>query len=106
MRSEDERKSVFSSWMTSETCVSHWPIPVMNGLELYLAIKKVTPNAVAIRISGKDEEFEAIAKEAVRHTAYTILQKPLDLDHVLAMLERITSPRTSDHLRKPSEDGP
>jgi two-component system response regulator HydG len=81
-------------------------LPVMNGLELYLAIKKLTPHAVAIMISDMEDEFEAIAKEAVRRTAYTILRKPLDMDYVLAMLERITSQRASNHLRKPSaEDG-
>jgi DNA-binding NtrC family response regulator len=79
-------------------------LPGMNGLELYLAIKKITPDSVAIMISGMEDEFEAIAKEAVRRTAYAIIKKPLDLDHVLAMLQRITSQRISDHLCKPSED--
>ncbi len=78
-------------------------LPAMNGLELYLAIKKVTPHAVAIMISGMEDEFEAIAKEAVRRTAYTILKKPLDLDLVLTLLERITSQRASNHIRKPTE---
>ena len=75
--------------------------PAMNGLELYLAIRKLTPNAVAIMISGKDEGLEAIAQEAVRQTAYAVVQKPLDLEHVLGMLKRITSQRVSNHLRKP-----
>ncbi len=81
-------------------------LPAMNGLELYLAIKKVTPNALAIMIYGKDEEFEMLAREAVRRTAYSVIRKPLDLDHVLAMIERITGQRASNHLRKPSEDDP
>jgi DNA-binding NtrC family response regulator len=78
-------------------------LPAMNGLELYLAIKLITPNAVAIMISGKDEEFRQIAKEAVKRTAYTIIQKPIDLDHILAMLDRITNQRASNRLRKPGE---
>jgi len=80
-------------------------LPMMNGLELYLAIKKCTPSAVAIMISAEEEEFESIAREAVRRTAYTIIKKPLDLDHVLAMLERISRQRVSDHLRKPTDEG-
>jgi len=79
-------------------------LPVMNGLELYLAIKKVTPHAVAIMISEQDEEFNSIAREAVRRTAYTIIQKPLDLDHVIEMLDRITNQQTSKRLQKPGED--
>ncbi|MEO2024720.1 MAG: response regulator [Fuerstiella sp.] len=79
-------------------------LPVMNGLELYMAIKKVTPHAVAIMISDRDEEFNSIAREAVRRTAYTIVQKPLDLDNVIGMLDRITNQRVSNRLRKPDQD--
>ncbi len=79
-------------------------LPSMNGLELYLAIKQVTPTAIAIMITGMEREFEEIAKEAVRRTAYTILRKPLDIDHVLGLLERISGQRVSDDLRKPAPD--
>ncbi|UCE60218.1 MAG: response regulator [Phycisphaerales bacterium] len=77
-------------------------LPAMNGLELYLAIRKVTPSAVAIMITGMEEEFEEIAQEVVRRTAYTVVKKPLDMDQILAMLERITGKRVSGDLRKPS----
>jgi len=76
-------------------------LPAMSGLELYLAIKKITPSAVAIMITGMEEEFEAIAREAVRRTAYTLVKKPLDLDYVLGLLERLTGRRASGDLRKP-----
>ncbi|MGE0680169.1 MAG: response regulator [Candidatus Binatia bacterium] len=77
-------------------------LPVMNGLELYLAIKKITPSAIAVMVTGLEAEFERIAQEAVRQTAYTVLRKPLDLDHLLAMLERIRGQRASGEIRKPS----
>jgi len=76
-------------------------LPAMNGLELYLAIKKMTRSAVAIMITGIDAEFEALAQEAVRRNAYTIVRKPLDIDHVLGLLERITGRRASGDMRKP-----
>jgi len=76
-------------------------LPAMNGLELYLAIKKITPTAVAIMITGMDAEFEALAQEAVRRNAYTLVRKPLDIDHVLALLARVTGRRASGDLRKP-----
>jgi two-component system, NtrC family, response regulator HydG len=79
-------------------------LPAMTGLELYLAIKKLTPSAVAIMISGQEEEFIEIAKEAVQRTAYTIVRKPLDINHILAMLDKIVSQRASDHIRKPSQE--
>jgi len=78
-------------------------LPAMNGLELYLAIKRITTSAVSIMMTGMEREFEAIAQEAVRRTAYTIVRKPLDLDYILSLLNRITSQRVSNALRKPSQ---
>jgi len=81
-------------------------LPSMSGLDLYLAIKKISPAAVAIMITGKEEEFEAIAREAVRLTAYTLVGKPLDIDHILGMLDRITGQRASGALKKPTPQVP
>lgn len=81
-------------------------LPAMNGLDLYLAIKKVTPSAVAIMISGMEKEFEQIAQKAVRQTAYTIVKKPLDLDNILGLLERLSSQRVSNMIEKPNTDKP
>ena len=79
-------------------------LPVMNGLELYLAIKKLTPSAVAIMMTGPDKEFEAMAREAVRRSAYTIIKKPLNIGHVLELLARLMDQRLSGDLRKPVLD--
>ena len=80
-------------------------LPSMNGLELYLAIKKITPTAVAIMITGMEEEFERLAREAVQRNAYTIVRKPLEIDHILGLLERIVARRISGEFRKlPPED--
>jgi DNA-binding NtrC family response regulator len=77
-------------------------LPVMNGLDLYLAIKRVTPTTVAIMITGMEAEFERLAREAVRQTAYTFIHKPLDVDHLLDLLLRLKRQRISDALRKPT----
>jgi len=80
-------------------------LPAMNGLELYLAIKRITPSAVAIMITGMEEEFERLAREAVRRNAYTIVRKPLDIDEILGLLERLTAKRVSGDVRKPPSQG-
>ena len=54
-------------------------------------------------IAGMDEEFEAIAKEAVRRSAYTIVRKPLEIDNVLGLLSRISGRRASGEMQKPPE---
>ena len=80
-------------------------LPLMNGLELYLAIKKVTPTTVAIMISGREEEFKMIAKEAVKRTAYAIVKKPLDIDELLGLLRRLGPQLVSDNIEKPDPEG-
>jgi DNA-binding NtrC family response regulator len=77
-------------------------LPAMNGLDLYLAIKRITATAVAIMITGMEDEFERLAREAVRRNAYTIVRKPLDIDHILGLLERIGARRASGDTRKPT----
>jgi len=79
-------------------------LPAMSGLELYLAIKKITPTAVAIMIAGMEEEFEALAQEAVRRNAYTVVRKPLEIDLVLGLLQRIVRRHASGDARKPGPD--
>lgn len=79
-------------------------LPTMNGLELYLAIRKVTPSTVAVMISHAEGRDDQLAREAVRHTAYTVVRKPLDLPGVLALLDRITRQRASGRMYKPAFD--
>ena len=79
-------------------------LPAMNGLDLYLAIKKITPKSVAIMMTGMEEEFERLAREAVRQTAYTMIRKPLDLDRLLALLQKIKGQTASNVIRKPQDD--
>ena len=76
----------------------------MNGLDLYLAIKRMTPTTIAIMITGRDAAFERLAREAIRQSAYTFVRKPLDVDHLLGLLARLKRQRISDALRKPSEE--
>jgi len=75
-------------------------LPAMNGLELYLAIKQITPTSVAIMITGMEQEFEKLAREAVRRNAYTIVKKPLNIDHVLGLLDKLSGKRASGDARK------
>ncbi len=76
-------------------------LPAMDGLELYLAIKRTTPSAVAVMIAETDEKFEALAQEAVRRNAYAIVRKPLEIDRILELLRRITRRFASGDMRKP-----
>lgn len=76
-------------------------LPATDGLQLYLAIKRITPTTVAIMIAGMEEELESLAREAVRRNAYTIVHKPLDIDHILGLLDRVMGRSASGDMRKP-----
>ncbi|MBN1362468.1 MAG: response regulator [Sedimentisphaerales bacterium] len=76
-------------------------LPTMNGLELYLAIRKIIPSSVTIMVAGQEQEFERIAREAVRRNACAVIHKPLDVDHVLRMLDRMAGRQVSGDNRKP-----
>jgi DNA-binding NtrC family response regulator len=73
----------------------------MSALELYLALKEITPTSVTIMFAETDEAFIKQAEEAVKRCAYTFLTKPLDLDKLFSILETIQRQRYSNFLEKP-----
>lgn len=73
----------------------------MSALELYLALKAITPKSVTILFAETDESFIKQAEEAVKHSVYTFLTKPLDLERLFAILETIRKQVYSDFLEKP-----
>ncbi|MCX7696291.1 MAG: response regulator [Bacteroidales bacterium] len=75
-------------------------LPHMNGIDVYLAIKKITPTTVAIMIAGQEEEFIRIAQEAVNRNAYTYLKKPLDIKQTIRLIEQALCRFTSKDFRK------
>jgi len=79
-------------------------LPAMNGLDLYLAIKRITPRTLAIMITGTEKQDQALAQEAVRCNAFTILKKPLEIEQVLGLLQRTWGRRASGDVRKPGPD--
>lgn len=64
-------------------------LPTINGLETYLAIKKINPEVVAIMITGFPKEMDDLAQDAVRNNAYTCLYKPLDMELLLNLINKI-----------------
>jgi DNA-binding NtrC family response regulator len=64
-------------------------LPTINGLETYLTIKEVNPEAVAIMMTGYRQEVTDLVKEALNNNAYTCLYKPLDMPDVLRLVNQI-----------------
>jgi len=64
-------------------------LPTINGLETYLAVKKINPEAVAIMMTAYRQEMADLLQEALSGHAYACLYKPLDIEEVLALVDDI-----------------
>jgi len=69
-------------------------LPVMNGLETYLAIRAIRADAVVILMTGYLPEMGEVAQQALERGAYTCLEKPLDMDRLLALVHEIMDSST------------
>lgn len=76
-------------------------LPTRNGLETYLAIREFRPTMVAIIITGHLAEMAQLAQRATEHNAYACLEKPLDIDRLLSMLESIERQKRDGTIEKP-----
>lgn len=64
-------------------------LPTINGLETYLAIKEITPETVAIMMTGYRQEMSELVEETLNNHAYACLYKPLDMAEVLGLVDEI-----------------
>ncbi len=64
-------------------------LPPLNGLETYLSIRNIRPDIIAIIITGYGQEMDELIKQALEKSAYTCLQKPIDMDKLLSLLAQI-----------------
>ena len=76
-------------------------LPVINGLETYRSIRDFRPNAVAIIITGYPQEMDKLAQQTLREDAYAYLEKPLDMDELVSLLEGIQEQKDKGIPKKP-----
>ncbi|MEA1939640.1 MAG: response regulator [Candidatus Caldatribacteriota bacterium] len=76
-------------------------LPLLNGLETYLRIKKINPKITAIIITGYRQTTGELVKESLSNSAYTCLYKPLDMDKLLTMLNDVKRGEEKGDLKKP-----
>jgi len=76
-------------------------LPPLNGLETYLSIRDIRLNVVVVIITGHRQEMGDLVGQAIRGTAYTCLEKPVDMDELLSLLERIREQKAKGALEKP-----
>lgn len=76
-------------------------LPSLNGLETYLAIHDIRPDVVTIIVSGYLGELRQMARQAQDRNVYTCLEKPVDIDGLVSLLEQIRRQKESGTFRKP-----
>jgi two-component system, NtrC family, response regulator HydG len=64
-------------------------LPVLNGLETYLEIKKVNPEAVMVMMTAYRLEMDELVGQAMEKGAYACLYKPFDMDEAIEIIEEI-----------------
>jgi two-component system, NtrC family, response regulator HydG len=65
-------------------------LPVLNGVETYYEIKKINPNAITIMMTGYKNEPDELLGQALEDDIYTCLYKPLDMDEVIKLIEKVS----------------
>ncbi|MCX6353471.1 MAG: response regulator [Candidatus Aureabacteria bacterium] len=68
-------------------------LPLLNGLETYLAIKEHNPKITVVLMTGYREEMGDLVQQALDQSAYTCLYKPFDPREALVLIEEISKAR-------------
>ena len=64
-------------------------LPILNGLETYLEIRKVNPKAIVVLMTAYRKKTEEIVRMAIEKGAYSCLYKPFDIDEAVRIIEEI-----------------
>ena len=68
-------------------------LPVLNGLETYLALKKINPKITAIMMTAYRQEMKDLISQALHKSAYTCLYKPFNPEKVVELVKEIEAKR-------------
>jgi DNA-binding NtrC family response regulator len=79
-------------------------MPVMNGLETYLELRKIRPNIKAVMMTAYHQEVQDLVEEAIRHNVYTCVYKPFDIKKLLKIIEGILAAKTKAEIQQIAVD--
>jgi len=76
-------------------------LPTINGLEVYLKIKAINPEVVAILMTAYHQEMDDLIEAALNKSAYASIYKPFDIENLLSLTEGILEKKkTRDEEKK------
>jgi DNA-binding NtrC family response regulator len=68
-------------------------MPVLNGLETYVEIRKANPEAVVVMMTAYRQEMDEMVNQALEKGAYACLYKPFDMGEAIKIIEEIEKKR-------------
>jgi two-component system response regulator HydG len=75
-------------------------LPMINGLQTYLNIKKINPTVIAVMITAYRQEMSELIDTATRESAYSVLYKPFDMESLLKIVDEIGKKKTNTHNKR------
>jgi two-component system, NtrC family, response regulator HydG len=66
-------------------------LPVLNGLETYMEIKKINSKAIVVMMTGYRQEADELIQQGFQNGVYACLYKPFDMDAVIKIIEDISN---------------
>jgi two-component system response regulator HydG len=76
-------------------------LPPLNGLETYLTIREIRRNVVVIIITGYLQEMGDLIQKTLQESAYVCLEKPVNMDELISLLDKIKEQKVKGILPKP-----
>ncbi len=64
-------------------------LPFMDGLKTVMAIRNFRSDVQIIIITGYKEEMGDFIEQTLKESAYTCMEKPLDMDHLLKCIQYV-----------------
>jgi two-component system, NtrC family, response regulator HydG len=74
-------------------------LPTINGLQTYLAIKKINPQLIAVMITAYRQEMASLIDTATKESAYSVLYKPFDMESLLKIVDEIGKKKQNTHTK-------
>jgi len=75
-----------------------------SAVETYLAVRDIRPDVVVVIITGYLAEVGSEIERAIQESAYTCLEKPIDMDDLELLLKKIKEQKDTGTLKKPGRD--
>ena len=68
----------------------------LNTLDTYLTIQELRPSIVVVVIVGCQQALNELAQQAIERIVYAFLEKPVNIDVLATLLERIEHDKSKD----------